>query len=68
MNKTKKKKKEKKTDYLPWLRRANDGLIPVVSPRSYKYMSFQLTPFRYFFRTAVIYVSINNIYIAILGD
>lgn len=65
MNKT---EKSKKRNYLPWLRRANDGLIPVVSPRTYKYMSFQLTPFRYFFRTAVIYVSINNIYIAILGD
>lgn len=65
MNKT---EKSKKRNYLPWLRRANDGLIPVVSPRTYKYMSFQLTPFRYFFRTAVIYVSINNIYIAILED
>lgn len=40
MNKTKKKKKEKKTDYLPWLRRANDGLIPVVSPRTYKICHF----------------------------
>lgn len=65
MNKT---EKSKKRNYLPWLRRANDGLIPAVGLRSYKYMSFQLTPFRYFFRTAVIYVSINNIYIAILGD
>lgn len=65
MNKT---EKSKKRNYLPWLRRANDGLIPAVGPRSYKYMSFHLTPFRYFFRTAVIYVSINNIYIAILGD
>lgn len=63
MNETKKKKK----DYLPYLWRANDGLIPAVSPRNYKYMSFQLTPFRYFFRTAVIYVSINNIYTASLG-